>query len=425
MKSQIYDAYTRILHAELVPALGCTEPIAIAFAAAKARQILGAMPETLQVNCSGNIIKNVKGVVVPNSGGRKGIAVAAALGALGGNADLQLEALTPVTEAHVQQADDYIAKGACQCGLLEGVPGLRIEVTASHGANRVLVAVANQHTHIVTIEKNGELLYSEREEKGDDPSQQDKALLNVQDIVAYADALNVEDVRHIIERQIEFNSRVSNEGLANCYGANVGRTLMENFGGNDVKIRASARAAAASDARMGGCALPVVINSGSGNQGITVSLPVVTYAEALKASQESLIRALALANLMALLQKRYIGPLSAFCSAVGAAAGAAAGITYLHGGRYKEVSQTVTNTLANVGGIVCDGAKASCAAKIASAVNAAILGFTIQETQNYAFPSGDGIVKDSIDKTISSVGRMGRDGMRHTDVEILNIMLEP
>ena len=390
MNSALYANYLNILKQELVPALGCTEPIAIAYAAAKAHQVLGEFPDSVNMSLSGNIIKNVKGVTVPNSGGLKGIDVAAILGIVGGNADKALEVLSEITE---------VIKG-------------------NHFAS---VTIEHQHTNITRIEKDGEVIL-------DNPYQAecktviDKSKLTVKDILDFADQVRIEDVQPIIDRQIKLNSAIAQEGLDNNYGAQIGKTLMHVWG-KSVTTRACARAAAGSDARMGGCSMPVVINSGSGNQGMTVSLPVIVFADEWEVSHEKLCRSLVVSNLIAIHQKYYIGSLSAYCGAVRAAWGAGAGITYMYGGTYQQVSLTIINTLGNVGGIVCDGAKPSCAAKIASSVDAALMAFQLS-IQNKSFLPGEGIIKDDIEETIKSMGYIGRVGMRSTDTEILNVMID-
>ncbi|MGI0529088.1 serine dehydratase subunit alpha family protein [Treponema socranskii] len=426
MDKKVYDAYVAILKTELVPALGCTEPIAIAFAAAKARDVLGSFPETIRVEASGNIVKNVQGVTVPNSGGLKGIDVAATLGAVGGDAEIGLEVLSKITEEQIKKTKELVDSGFCTCSLVDGKDNLYIRVTAKSGEDTAVVVVSEKHTNIAYVEKNGNVLIDVKSTgvKNDAGNEANKSLLSVRDIIRFADEVNIDDVHAVIERQIEYNTAISKEGLAREYGAKVGRTLEKLYDKNDVRVRARAAAAAGSDARMSGCPLPVVINSGSGNQGMTVSLPVIEYAKEWNVPHDKLIRALVLANLIALLQKRYIGSLSAFCGAVCAATGAGCGITYLHGGDEDAVARTITNTLADVGGIVCDGAKPSCAAKIASAVDAAILGFELGSHEGVAFKSGEGLVKESAEDTIRSFGRMGREGMRSTDTEILHIMLE-
>ena len=409
LEKRVYDNYVTILKDELVPALGCTEPIAIAYGAAKAREILGQMPESMEMCCSGNIIKNVKGVTVPNSGGLKGIDVAAVLGVVGGDAKKELEVLEQVTKEHIQKTRELVAKGFCRCALQEGVENLYIVAKVFAGEHSAEVTIINRHTLITKIVKDGKVIYEHKisesaSEKGD------KSLLNVRDILNFADTVDLADVEEVIGDQIEKNTAISREGVIHPYGAQIGRTLLDVFG-NDVRTRARAKAAAGSDARMGGCSMPVVINSGSGNQGMTVSLPVIEYAKEYDATKEQLYRALVVANLISIHQKKYIGSLSAYCGAVSAACGAGAAITYLRGGTYEEVSLTIINTIGNVGGIVCDGAKASCAAKIASAVDAAILAHYMA-MKHVSFQPGEGIIQDDLEATIKSMGYIGRVGMR-------------
>ena len=356
MDAKQYENYLTILKGELIPAMGCTEPIAIAFAAAKAREALGQMPEEMLARCSGNIIKNVKGVIVPNSGGQKGVAAAAVLGAVAGQAERELEVISQVTPEQIEMARQLTAQGICRCELEEGEENLFIRIEVKAGFQTAAVEVRTRHNHIYRIEKNGELLFSQPELATSTFG--DKSQLTIQDILCFADEVRLEDVRDIIARQIACNSAISEEGLKNPWGAQVGRTFLE-AGCDDVRTKARAAAAAGSDARMNGCAMPVVINSGSGNQGITCTMPVVVYAQELGVDEDRLYRALVLANLLSLHQKRYIGNLSAYCGAVSAGAAAACGIAYLQGGDYDVIGRTLINSLGNVGGIVCDGAKAS------------------------------------------------------------------
>lgn len=424
MNKKNYNIFLAILNSELVVALGCTEPIAIAYAGARARQVLGAMPDKCTVCCSGNIVKNVKGVVVPNSGGLKGIETAAILGIVGGDPDCGLTVLKTVTEEHIDKTKELLATDFCQCKLLANVAGLYINVKLSAGEATAEVVIADYHTNIVRITKNGEDIFAKEHfssAKGE--NEPDKSQLNVKDILTFADELKIDDVRQVLSRQIEYNSAISQEGLRHPYGVEVGRSLMSDFDSKSVKLRAKAAAAAGSDARMSGCPLPVVINSGSGNQGITVTMPVVEYAKEYGASEDKLYRALVVSNLVAIHQKKYIGSLSAYCGVVSAACGSGAGIAYLLDCSYEEICNTITNTIGTIGGMVCDGAKPSCAAKIASAVEAAILALHLSR-KNRVFQPGEGLVKADVEQTITSIGRMGRDGMKATDVEILNIMLE-
>lgn len=423
MKPGQYEQYLAILKEELVPALGCTEPIAVAYASAKAVETLGAFPDALTAECSGNIIKNVMGVVVPNCGGLKGVDAAAIIGAVGGCAARKLEVLSEITPEQIERTRALLEKNFCTVKLLETKHNLHIRVTAQRGASSAMVEICDEHTNITAVEHNGERIFTGGEgESGNTPPQTDRACLNVEDILEFAKTVRFDDVRAVIGRQIEYNTCIALEGLKHRYGAGVGVTLQAVYG-NDLDVRARTMAAAGSDARMSGCSLPVIINSGSGNQGMTVSLPVIAYAQELKASDEQLYRALVLSNLVAIHQKTRIGRLSAYCGAVSAACGGGAGITFLTGGGYKEICDTITNTLANISGMVCDGAKPSCAAKIASAVDAAIMAHHLA-MDSRRFEQGEGIVKSNVEKTIESVGRLSRDGMRQTDREILQIMID-
>lgn len=422
MDSALYANYLAILKHELVPALGCTEPIAIAYAAAKARQILDDFPDAIEMQLSGNIIKNVKGVTVPNSGGMKGIDAAAVLGIVGGNADKALEVLEEIRPEHIEKTKELTSRHICSCTLAEGVSNLYIAAKVTKGEHYAEVTIVDQHTNITRIVKDGEILLSSESQEEEAKTDIDKSKLAVKDILDFADQVRIEDVEEILERQIRLNTAISQEGLDNNYGAQIGKTLMHVWG-KGITTRACARAAAGSDARMGGCSMPVVINSGSGNQGMTVSLPVIAYAEEWEVSRQKLYRSLVVSNLIAIHQKHYIGSLSAYCGAVSAACGAGAGITYMYGGSYQQVSLTIINTLGNIGGIVCDGAKPSCAAKIASSVDAALMAFHLS-IQNKSFLPGEGIIRGDVEETIKSMGYIGRVGMRETDTEILNIMID-
>lgn len=415
----IYDNYLKILSSELIPAMGCTEPIAIAYAAAKLKEVLGMMPEFMTVSCSGNIIKNVKGVVVPNSGGLRGVEAAAILGAFAGNAELELEVISQVSEQERLEAKKLYEKGICRCCLVTEEENLYINISGKAGDDHASVMIKGTHNHIAQIVKNGEVLFEQaeivKEEKGD------KSLLNVRDILHFANDVSITDVKELLDRQIEFNSAISAEGLSHNWGAEVGKTLYESEG-DSLRTKIKAAAAAGSDARMSGCSLPVVINSGSGNQGITVSMPVIVYAEEIGADEEMLYRALVVSNLISVHQKRYIGNLSAYCGAVSAGTAAVCGIAYLDGADYDVIGRIIINALGNVGGIICDGAKASCAAKIASAVEAGLLAYEMAKNgRTFAF--GEGLVEGDYEQTIRNIGRMGREGMKATDEEILHIMI--
>lgn len=420
-----YDAYLAILREELVPAMGCTEPIAVAFAAATARDILGLRPESAEIRCSANIVKNVKGVTVPNTGGMRGIRAAATAGIVGGNAQAKLEVLKSVTNEDLVEVKRLLAAGFCKATLAEGLEGLYIEAIARAGGQSAEVVIKDSHTGVSRIRKNGVTVFeAEGKKEGGDAvaARPGYDLLNVRDILVFADTVDLSEVSSLLEGQIRMNGAISDEGMTNDYGVSVGKTIIAREGGN-VRSRARARAAAGSDARMGGCALPVVINSGSGNQGITVSVPVIEYASELKADHETLLRALIVSNLVALEQKEYIGKLSAYCGAVSAAVGSGAGITYLCGGGYDKIAMTITNAIATAGGMFCDGAKSSCAAKIATALEAAITAHEMS-LQGKSFSSGEGLVGDDVEKTIRNIGSVGKTGMRSTDIEIIRIMLD-
>ena len=420
MNQQLHDTFLQVLSKELIPALGCTEPIAIAYAAAKARQILELEPEGIRLRCSGNIIKNVKGVAVPNAGGLKGVEAAAILGALGGDADRELEVLQAVRPEHLERTKELLDTGFCTCSLQENVANLYIVAEVFSGEHTASVTIINRHTLITRMEKDGKVLFAQDPvvQKADDT---DWSGWSLDAIVDFAETVELNKVKSLLDGQIELNTAIAGAGLNRAYGAQIGRTLLDVCE-DTVWTRAKARAAAASDARMGGCSLPVVINSGSGNQGLTVSLPVIEYAKHLGVCQEKLYRALLISNLTAIFQKHYIGSLSAFCGAVTAAAGCGAAITWLHGGTLENICDTIANTVANVGGMVCDGAKASCAAKIASAVDAAIMAHHLS-MRGLKFQPGEGIIQSDPQQTIRSLGYIGRVGMKHTDVEILNLML--
>ena len=436
-----------LLNGELICALGCTEPIALAYAAALARLVLGCEPEKLTVGCSGNIIKNVKSVTVPNSGGMRGVEAAAVLGAVGGDASAALETLEGVTNADIVRTRELLAReDYIDISLIEGVPNLYIEVRAEALGHAAEVAISEHHTNVVRCTRDGvpaiQLCPAARAERdvedacsgtcalmsavsvqeaAEDESQTAPVPgLSLDVILDYVESGDISHARASLERQLTLNAAISAEGLENAWGAEVGRTLLATRG-DDLACRARARAAAGSDARMSGCALPVAIVCGSGNQGITCALPVLTYAEELGIEGERLTRALALADLVAIHTKSYIGALSAFCGVVCAACGAGAAICWMRGGTREQIGATVVNTLGNVGGIVCDGAKASCAAKISAAVDAAILGCDMA-LAGRGFRAGEGIVQDTGEETIASMGYVGRVGMKDTDVEILKIM---
>lgn len=418
-----YQAYVQILKEELVPAMGCTEPIALAYAAAKAREVLGAVPDEVKVEASGSIIKNVKSVIVPNTNHLKGIPAAAAAGIIAGQADKELEVIAEVSDEQIARMKEFLENTKITVEHVDNGITFEIIVTLKEGDSYSQVRIANYHTNIVHIEKDHKVLLDIPVEGESEEGLTDRSLLDMKDIWDFINTVEVDDIREVIGRQIEYNTAIADEGLRGDYGANIGSVLLDTYGDQDVKVRAKARAAAGSDARMNGCELPVIINAGSGNQGMTCSLPVLEYAKELKADEDKTYRALALSNLVAIHQKTGIGRLSAYCGAVSAGAAAGAGIAYLCGGGYEEVIHTVVNALAIVSGMVCDGAKASCAAKIAESVDAGILGYNMY-LRGQQFYAGDGIVTRGVEATIHNIGRLGKDGMKVTNEEIIKMMIE-
>lgn len=421
-RKEIYQAYTQILKEELMAAMGCTEPIALAYAASIAKRELNAIPDRVLVQTSGSIIKNVKSVIVPNTGHLKGIPAAVSAGIVAGNPDKELEVIADVSKDDIKNIEKFMQEKEIVVEHLDEGIIFDIIITLYKGEDYAKVHIINSHTNVVLVEHNHRILKSS-DCINDMPSDNaDYKLLNMKDIWDYVNHVDVEDIKEILDRQIAYNMAIAEEGLQADYGANIGKVILSSDA-NSLKTRAAAMAAAGSDARMNGCELPVIINSGSGNQGITVSVPVITYAKELKSTDEQLYRALALSNLTAIHQRTPIGRLSAYCGAINAGAAAGAGIAYLSGGDYETIIHTVVNALAIVSGIICDGAKASCAGKIAFAVEAGILGYNMY-MQGQQFYGGDGIVKKGIEDTLKSVGRLGKDGMKGTNEEIIKIMLE-
>lgn len=427
MQNESYTNHVNILKNELVCALGCTEPIAIAYCASVVRHALAETVEHIDVYCSGNMIKNVKSVTVPNSNGMIGIEAAATLGIVGGNEFKALEVLESVTPSDIEKTKELLSNNFCNVEFVEGVPNLYVSIVAHGAHNKACATIEERHTNITELTLNGKPVEFNTEDSDECECTQntqklecDRDALTLSSIWEFIHEVCVEDIRKPIENQIECNTKISDEGLKNSWGANVGSTLL-NCRPDSVCVRAKARAAAGSDARMNGCPLPVVIVCGSGNQGMTASLPVIEYAHSLNKDQDTLIRAIALSDLVAVHVKHHIGELSAFCGAVSASCGVGAAVCYLKGGNFDEMCNTIQNTLGNVSGIVCDGAKSSCAAKIAASVDAALLGCDMALSQN-AFKSGEGLIGKDPEETIKNVGYMGRVGMRSTDIEILNIM---
>lgn len=417
----LYDSYLDILREELVPAMGCTEPIAVAYAAAIARDTLGCMPDSTELIVSGNIVKNVKSVVVPNTGGRKGLRTAVAAGLCFGRAEKELEVIADATEQDLAGLDAYLRTADITLKEADSNQPFDLAVLLHKGSDSAYVHIVSHHTNVVCIRKNDTVILEKPFTDDTIQVPENRKLLSVEHIVEFADTVDIEDVRPILQRQIDYNLAIAQEGLKGEYGAQIGRILLLSYG-NSVHNRAKAWAAAGSDARMDGCEMPVVINSGSGNQGITTSIPVIVYARECAVSEELLFRALVISNLVTIHLKTGIGSLSAYCGATSAGAGAGAGICYLYGGSYEEIAQTIVNALAINSGMICDGAKASCAAKIASAVEAGLLGMCMNMHDSQFF-GGDGIVVTGVENTIKAVSSIARDGMRGTDKEVIKLMM--
>lgn len=421
MVQELYKNYVSILNEELLPALGCTEPIAIAYAAALAKNALGALPERVEITVSGNILKNVKSVIVPSTGGLKGVASAAAAGIVAGRHDKKLEVLSKLTDSDIKAVKSYRAATRFTVKAADSGCVFDIGIRVFAGKDEAYARIEGHHTNVVEISKNGEKLLNRQvaEENAND-GMTDRNCLSVRHIIGFADTVDLKDIDEIISRQIEYNSAIAKEGLTGDYGARVGKVLLDSFGGG-VHNLARATAAAGSDARMNGCPLPVVIVSGSGNQGMTASLPIVVYAEKTNAPREKLLRAVALSDLITIHLKTGIGRLSAYCGAVSAGAGAGAGVAYLCGGGFEEIAHTVVNALAITSGLICDGAKSSCAAKIAAAVDAGLLGYEMCR-RGSQFNGGDGILCSGVENTIDNVCDLARVGMKETDEEIIRLM---
>lgn len=416
-----YKTYVDILNEELMPAMGCTEPIAIAYCASLVKDTLKALPNEVIIKVSGNIIKNVKSVVVPHTNGMQGIKAAAGIGLLGGDSSKELEVIAHVPKETVEKLPEYLNNTKIIVKAVDNEHTLYIEITGIVDNNSATVIIQDSHTHIYSITHNDKVIYLNEKPIKKNESNLDKSVLNVKDIVEFANIVNLDDVKATLDRQIEYNWAIAKEGIHNNYGANIGKTLI-TYGKNDTVQYCKALAAAASDARMNGCEMPVVINSGSGNQGITCSVPVLAYAKKTNKDKELVYRALVISNLITTHIKNSIGKLSAFCGVVIAGAGCGAGIAYLEGGQEREIAHTIVNALAIISGVVCDGAKSSCAAKIASSVEAGILGYYMFKEGNQ-FLSGEGIVKKGVENTIKAIGNLARVGMCETDKEIIQIML--
>ncbi len=414
-----YQQYVKILHEELVPAMGCTEPIAIAYAAAKAKALLADTPLSAKVEVSGNIVKNAKSVTVPHTGGMRGIKSAFIAGFVAGDPSKELEVISCVTAEQIEEMRRANESFPVEVTTPENARIFDIAITLYGEKHEAYVRIADTHTNVVSLRRDGEVLY---ENLPKDTDKADRSSLSVEDIILFAEQVEIKDVADVLRRQISYNMAIAEEGLKREYGANIGKVLLRSYQ-PDIKITAKAYAAAASDARMNGCELPVIINSGSGNQGITASVPVIVYARGMQVSEEHLLRALCVSNLITVHLKQGIGALSAYCGVVSAGAGAGCGVAYLLGGRKEEINHTLVNALAIDSGIICDGAKASCAAKIATAVESGLLGLNMYCTGNQ-FYAGDGIVKAGVENTIRSVSRLAYEGMRETDKAIIRIMMD-
>ena len=421
MKKELEAKYIQLLKQEMVKALGCTEPIAVALSGAKARETLGKMPEKIIIQCSQNIIKNVKGVTVPTTGNMKGIDTACLLGIIAGDSNLELEVLKHVKQEDIKTLKELVKKDICEVKQLDSKDNLHIICYVESGKDSAEVEILGSHSNIESIKKNGQIIFHNNEEVKKASNKINTSILTFEDIYDFANTFNIEDLKDLLDTEIECNNAIAEEGLKNDYGARVGKTIMKNTNDN-IKEIIKAYAAAGSDARMSGCNMPVIINSGSGNQGMTILSTVYRYAKYLKVSDEVLYRALAFADLLALWQKSEIGKLSAFCGAVSAASSAGAAITYMRGGTKKQIENTIINSLASAGGMVCDGAKPSCAMKIAIAVDAAIMASNLAMEGN-VFKNGEGLVKKDIQTTVSTICEMAREGMRGTDKKILELML--
>lgn len=421
LSEKLQEEYIKILKEELMPAMGCTEPIALAYAGAKAREVLGKIPERVVAKCSGNIIKNVRCVVIPNTDGMMGIESGVMAGIVGGDASKCMEVLLSMNAESIAKTREMIHAGVCEVEFLDSPVPLHIILELYAGEESSTIEIKHAHTNITKLTKNGEVIYENDEDDGSKYSYADRSLLSIEGIKQFADEVNLSLIRDMLDKQILCNMNIAYEGMSQDYGLGIGRIIKESYP-ESVVTRMKYYAAAASEARMGGCDMPVVINSGSGNQGITSSVPVIVYAREMNISQEKLYRALAFSNLLTIYQKEFIGKLSAFCGAVSASCSSGAAVTYLAGGTLEDIKNTIENTLADIPGIICDGAKVSCAAKIATCLDAALMAHYLA-MNGKAYEASTGILKEEVGRTISSVGYIGREGMKQTDKEIIRIML--
>lgn len=422
MEEKLYQTYVQILKEELVPAMGCTEPIAIAYCARKCFEILSDEIMNIDIYVSGNIIKNVKSVIVPNTDGLKGIEASVAAGIVAGDSSKVLEVISEVNQQQKEDMRTFLNTIPMKVIPYDSEYVLDIKIHIFGKQHQAIVEIAGFHTNIIFEQRDDKVLFQAGVVTSKDDSLADRQLLTVKKIYEFATCVKIEDIKDILQRQIDYNIKIANVGLVNDYGANIGRVLLNSYG-DDIKVKAKAYAAAGSDARMSGCELPVVINSGSGNQGMTASIPVIVYALEKNLEQDLLYRALVISNLCTIHQKTGIGRLSAYCGAVSAGVGAGCGIAYLDGGDLCAIEHTIVNALAIVSGIVCDGAKPSCAAKIAASVDAGILGYSMYQNHS-EFKGGDGLVCKGVENTIKNIGRLARDGMKETDKEIIKVMCD-
>lgn len=422
LEKQLQEEFICIIKEELVPAMGCTEPIALAYAAARGREVLGCEPERMVAKCSGNMIKNVRCVTIPNSGGLTGIEAACILGGLAGDASVGMEVLERVGEAERARTRELLAKNCCRVEFLDSEIALHFIIELSAVEHTVTVEVRHTHTNVVLITRDGDVVFEKAKELADKGYSTDRSGLCLETIKAFADEVDLALIRDIYERQIRYNMDIAYEGISGDYGIGIGRVIRGCYA-DGVVTRMKAFAAAASEARMGGCDMPVIINSGSGNQGIASSVPVIVYAREKNIPTEKLYRSLAFSSLLTIYQKEFIGKLSAFCGAVSASCASAAAITYMAGGTIAQIKATIDNTLANIPGIICDGAKISCAAKIASSLDASMMAHYLA-MQNKEYEAYTGILKEDAGETISCVGYIGKVGMHQTDKEIIKMMLE-
>lgn len=420
ISEEMASDFLAILEEELIPAMGCTEPIALAFASARAKEVLGRVPENIVARCSGNIIKNVRCVAIPNSRGMTGVESACVLGAFGGDVVRGMEVLESVTEETLVAARSFLAAGRCRVEYLESEIPLHFIIEVSAASDRVLVEVRYDHTNIVYIEKNGNVLF--RKQSAESEGVADRSSLTLENIKEFSDTVDLGRIKYLLGRQIRYNMDIAYEGMSGNYGLGIGRLLRDHYP-DSVITRMRAYAAAASEARMDGCDMPVIINSGSGNQGIASTVPVIVYAREKMIERDRLYRALIFSSLLTVYQKEFIGKLSAFCGAISASCAAGAAVTYMVGGTVDQIKATIDNTLADIPGVICDGAKTSCAAKIATALDAAMMAHTFA-MQGKSYAAFTGILKEDAGETISCVGYIGKVGMAQTDKEIVRMMLE-